>query len=91
VEFIGLAAIAGCYLAIIAKYVWVFKQIQDVKKEMIEHTQKPDIHVSSERFVLEKVCDQKVLRIEGKVDNLKEIVTTEFQDIKEIIKKTNGD
>jgi len=86
VEYIGLAAIAGCYLAIIGLYVWVFRQIQEVKNEMNKHKQNHKVHISSDQLVFKDVCDEKVRRFEEKMDNLKETMENGFTDLKEFFK-----
>jgi hypothetical protein len=81
-NYIGFAAIAGCYLAIIALYVWVFRQVQEMRNDMHKHVQNFDSHTSSDKLMFKDVCDEKVLRIESKVDNLKETITDQFNVIK---------
>jgi len=49
---------------------------------IIKHISNNDIHPSAERFVPNRVCDERSARIEQKVDGLKEIVTEEFRDVK---------
>lgn len=85
-EYIGLAAIAGCYLAIIGLYVWVFRQIQEVKNEMNKHKQNHKAHTSSDQLVFKDVCDEKIRRFEEKMDNLKGTMENGFTDLKEFFK-----
>lgn len=84
-EYLNVGAVIGCYLAIIGVYVWVFRQIQEVKNEMLKHVGEYDVHTDSDKLVFRDVCDQKVLRIEGKVDDLKNTVTTELREIKKFM------
>ena len=84
-EYLNVGAVIGCYLAIIGVYVWVFRQIQEVKNEMLKHTGEYAMHTDSGKLVFRDVCDQKVLRIEGKVDDLKNTVTTELREIKKFM------
>ena len=92
-EYVSIAAIAGCYMAIIALYVWVFKSIQEVKDKMGEHTQQGDIHVSCKELIFRDICDERVKRIEASVaalkenqEQLKELMQGGFEDVKNSIK-----
>lgn len=85
-EYISIAAIAGCYLAIIGMYVWVFRQIQEVKKMVHDHTQKAGAHIDSDKLVFKEVCDQKVLRFEEKIEDVKETMHKDCAEIKEMIR-----
>lgn len=85
-EYIGIAAVVGCYLAIIGMYVWVFKQIQEVKKMITDHAQKSEIHTDEDKFVLKAACGPTVVRIEEKVKDIKETMKSEFKELKQLIK-----
>ena len=69
---IGVTAVAGCYLAIIAMYVWVFRTISEIRKEMYQHMNMADQHVPSKDLVFRGECNQVVKRIEQAVVTNKE-------------------
>ena len=90
-DYIGLAAVVGCYLAIIGMYVWVFRQIQEVKNSLIDHAQQRRCHPDATDLVSSKLCDERVKRIEGKVDdlkeNLREVLKTVFaEELKDTVR-----
>lgn len=56
---------------------------------IIKHVANNDIHPSADKFVPNRVCDERSARIEQKVDGLKETVTREFSEVKNLI-RNNG-
>lgn len=95
-DYIGIAAIAGCYLAIIAMYVWVFKSISEIRKEMYQHMNMADQHASVKDLVHRGECQQTVRRIECLVDMNKELIAgmkqymaDEFKEVKDMIRTSD--
>lgn len=93
-EIVSYAAIAGCYLAIIALYVWVFKVINEVKDQMNHHHQDGAIHADSGNFQRRDVCQQTVLRIEqsmrtlgGEMKEVKSQMSEGFKNVVDLLKK----
>jgi hypothetical protein len=93
-EFVNLTAIVGCYLAVIGMYVWVFRTISDVRKEMQQHMSLSDQHASARDLMSRGECSQTVKRIEeaanmGKESfiDFKKYIGEEFKEIKEMIKE----
>ena len=91
--YIGVASIAGCYLAIIAMYVWVFKTVSEIRKEMNSHMNCADQHASAKDLVFSRECQQTVKRIEALIDSnkeqtasIKEYMSEEFKEIKQMIR-----
>ena len=72
---IPYAAIAGCYIAIIALYVWVFKQIEGAKNMIHDHRNDADKHVDAKNLVRSEVCALQVKMFEDKIAQVQEDVT----------------
>lgn len=81
-DYIGMAAIIGCYVAIIALYVWVFKTIEGLKDKMNDHHQNAKMHQSSDDLVFKEVCEQKVARFMDTVKGVKEDIGEMKKDMK---------
>jgi hypothetical protein len=93
-EFLNLSAVVGCYLAIIGMYVWVFRSISELRKEMQQHMSLSDQHASVRDLMSRGECSQTVKRIEeaakmGKESfaDFKKYIGEEFKEMKEMIKE----
>ncbi len=93
-EYVGTAAIVGCYLCVIGLYVWVFKTISELKDKMHEHLQKSSQHMDAGELVFKDVCDQKVRRFEDSINGVKEqlsevkkTIGEEFKEVKDMIRQ----
>ncbi len=68
---IDTVAIIGCYLAIIAHYVWTFKTISGVREMLYSHGNDKSIHGDKDNFVRKDVNDANIKRIDGNIADLK--------------------
>ena len=87
IKHIDAALIVGCYIAIIALYVWVFKTIQELRDMFHRHENKSEKHTPSTDLVFKDVCELQVKRFEEKIDSMKEHLHTGFNEVKELIKE----
>ena len=91
-QHVDTALIVGCYICLISMYVWVFKQVEEVK-EMVHAHNESKLHVSSDDLVFRDVCQIQVKRFEERITEVKEDVSKVqtgmdkgFEDIKNLLK-----
>ena len=89
-EVISLAAIAGCYCAIIAMYRWSDNEMDHQRDSLDTHVRDATKHTPSSDLVFRDVCDERVKRIELAQQKIVEEVRLGFADIKEAIKDKHG-
>ena len=81
-QHIDTALLVGCYIAIIALYVWVFRTIEEMKEMLYRHQADACKHVESKDLVYRDVCAVQVKRFE---ENL-EVVKDDVREVKDQIK-----
>ena len=86
-QHIDMALIAGCYIAIIYLYVWVFRALEGIKDMVNKHYQDAGKHVDSKDLVYRDVCSVQVKRFEEKLEDVKLSVNAGFSELKEMIKE----
>ena len=98
IQHVDAALIVGCYVSIIALYVWVFKAIQEIKDMVNKHANSSEKHTSSHDLVFRDVCAVQVKRFEERIDevkvdvcDLKSQINTGFHEVKALIKDIRKD
>ena len=93
IKFLDTAAIIGCYLAIIAHYVWTFKTVSRMREMLYSHENNKSIHGDKENFVRKDVNDATIKRIDdnlGRIDSRMEKVEGKldkgFADVMSLIR-----
>ena len=87
IPYIQVVMIIGCYLAIIALYVWVFKTTQELRDMFHKHNNESEKHTLSTDLVFKDVCELQVKRFEEKIDSVKASLHTGFDEVKALIKE----
>lgn len=70
-KYVDTALIAGCYIAIIGLYVWVFKTFSELKESMHEHEMQDDRHVKVDDLVRRGDCDGRFQVIQTEIAGVK--------------------
>ncbi len=83
-QHVDTAMIVGCYLAIIGLYIYTFKATQQVRDMVFKHRAEKDIHVNSKDVVYKDVCDERMGRIDDKIETIQSDITEIKTDITEI-------
>lgn len=80
VSGLALAAVIGAYGAIAALY-----------NKVSIHTENSDHHPSGNDLVWKDTCDERVKRIEQKIDNQTKLMAVQFEELKGLILSRNAD
>jgi len=89
-EVISIAAIAGCYCAIIAMYRWSDDQMDRQRDTLDHHVNDAAKHTPSSDLVFRDVCDERVKRMEQGQQAIVDEMRRGFDDVKNAIESKHG-